>query len=151
MRLCGWMLAVTVLSAGSAQAQNVDIAQEIKKLEGQWLVAHRAYTPSKANAAVTKILMDLGTKVEIQDGKISAGDADKDGYHLDADFDPTSKPKNLDLTVPGEKKRVLLGIYFLEDDVLSIAVGTKDVRPKSFAITNDRVLLILKKARKQPN
>jgi uncharacterized protein (TIGR03067 family) len=151
MRLCGWMLAVAVVFSGSARAQNVDIAQEIKRLEGKWLVAHRAYSPSKTNAAVVKMLMDLGNKVEIAEGKITACDSDKEGYHLDADFDPASQPKHVDLTVPGEKKKVLLGIYFLEDDVLSIAVSPNDVRPKSFTIINDRVLLILKKARKQPH
>jgi uncharacterized protein (TIGR03067 family) len=149
MRLSGWVLAVAVLSGSFVRAQDADIAEEIKRLEGHWHVAHRAYSPAKTDAAVTKILMDLGNKIEIKDGKLSAYGPGKEEYHLDADFDPTSKPKNVDLRVPGDKKQVLLGIYSLENDVLSIAVSTKGVRPKSFTIMNERVVLILKKARRQ--
>jgi uncharacterized protein (TIGR03067 family) len=89
----------------------------------------------------------LGRRVEIKDGQFAACQPDQAGYHLLVDFDPTSKPKSVDLTVPGQKKIVLLGIYRLEDDVLSIAVSTADTRPETYMRPEDQVLLVMKRAR----
>src|SRR5260370_21524762 len=128
MRFRRCVIAFALLSAGLARALADDAATEAGKLEGQWRVAHRAYKDSKANADVSKILLNLGTKVEIKDGKLSSCDPDKAGRHLDVEFDGTVTPKTVDLTVPGKQKRVLLGIYRLEDDLLALALRTAHER-----------------------
>jgi uncharacterized protein (TIGR03067 family) len=149
MRFCGYALAVALLVDDVAPAQTVDVAAELQKLERQWLVAHVYYKPTKVNADLSKLLADLGHTVEIKDGKLTSLDADKAGFHLLADFDPTQKPKSVDLTIPGKKKQVLLAIYRLEDDVLSISVGAGNIRPELFMNPEEQVMLVLKGARKK--
>jgi len=127
-----------------------DPGADLKQIEGRWMVAHRAYTPSKANDRVGQLLTSLGQQVEIKDGKLSPADPKKGDVYLLVSFYPTTKPKAIDLKLPDKKEKALLGIYNLEDDILSLNVGTGDIRPKKFAIQEDQVVLILKRAPKKP-
>jgi uncharacterized protein (TIGR03067 family) len=139
---------VALLSGSAAPAWAADSA-ELKKIEGRWLVAHRYYKPSKVNTVVGKLLTELGHEVEIKDGKLSACDPKKAGQYLLLEIDPAARPKAIDLKVPDKKDQVLLGIYRLEDDVLSVAVGAGGQRPKAFMNPNGQVLLVLKRASKK--
>jgi uncharacterized protein (TIGR03067 family) len=147
MRLIRYVVAVALLGCGVASAQTVDVPAEMKKLERKWVLAHAHYTPSKATADVARILTNLGRRVEIRDGRLSASDSDKSDNYLLVDFDPTANPKTVDLRVPSKKDQVLLGIYRLDDDVLSLAVATQNVRPDSFRGPEDQIVLIFKRAR----
>jgi uncharacterized protein (TIGR03067 family) len=142
-------LGVALLSGGAALGGSPETAAELKKLEGRWLVAHRSYTPSKVTDPVAKLLTALGHRVEIKDGKLSALDADKEGTAYEISFDPAKNPKAVNLTVPGEKRQVLLGIYSLEDDILCLEFGTGKSRPKERLRPDDQVQLILKRAKDQ--
>jgi uncharacterized protein (TIGR03067 family) len=62
---------------------------------------------------------------------------------FDIKLDPSTSPKNIDLTLSGGDK-VLRGIYKLEDNVLSIAVSCTDDRPTTFDNRTKQVLLVLK-------
>jgi uncharacterized protein (TIGR03067 family) len=143
------VLALTaLLFAGGVAVAQAPGAAELKKLEGRWLVAHRHYTPSTVTDPVAQLLTGLGHVVEIRDGKLSARDPDKAGVYLTISFDSAAKPKAVDLKGPGKKDQVLLGIYSLENDVLSLEIGTGKVRPTSFMNPEDQVLLVLKRAPK---
>jgi uncharacterized protein (TIGR03067 family) len=144
----GYVFAVALFGYSVASAQTVDVPAEMKKLEQKWILAHSHYTPSKATADVAKILASLGRRVEIKDGRLSAFDSERNDNYLLVNFDPTANPKTVDLRVPSRKDQVLLGIYRLDDDVLSLAVATRHSRPESFRAPEDQIVLILKRARK---
>jgi uncharacterized protein (TIGR03067 family) len=148
MRLIG-CATVLLLAGNLAGAEPVKMAAEQKRLEGQWVIAQRSYTPTGATAQLGKLLTDLGQKVEIKQDKLSATDPDKAGRYLFVQFDPRSKPKALNLKIPGNDNQVLLGIYRLENDLLSLVIGTGNVRPKLFGPFDHQVLLVLKRAPKK--
>ena len=101
------------------------------------------------NASIGKLLTDLGHEVEIKNGKMSAVDAGKEGVYVLIDFIPKTTPKSVNLTIPGKTNTVLLGIYRLEGDILSIAVSAGNKRLESFTNPRDQVLLVLKRAPKK--
>jgi len=45
-------------------------------------------------------------------------------------YDPTSEPKEIDLSQPSDPNKVTYGIYKIEGDTLTISMGAK--RPKTF-------------------
>jgi uncharacterized protein (TIGR03067 family) len=144
MRFTRSLAAVTLLLFGVTLARADDAAPVPTNLDGQWLVAHRAYEPSDTNQPVADLLTGLGYKVQIAGGKLLALDDDKVGTYLSVTLDATATPPAIDLTVPGTNGRVLHGIYRLEDGVLSVAVGVGDARPTDFSISADQVLMVLK-------
>lgn len=148
MRFLGSVVAVALLVGGVEYARAGGAAAEMKKLEGTWLVAHRAYTPSPTTDPVGKLLTGLGSVVEIGDGKVTA--PDNPGQSLSITIKASATPKGIDLKVPGENGQVLPGVYVLEDDVLSLAVSTNGVRPKTATQGKDQVLLILKRKPSNP-
>jgi uncharacterized protein (TIGR03067 family) len=143
----GLVFSVALVAGGVACAQAVAPATELKQLEGRWLVAHRGYDLSKKTAEVAGLLTKLGAEVEIADGKLSAAGRAKTGYYLEAAFDPIARPKAIDLNVPGQQGRVLRGIYSHEVDVLTLAVGIGDARPRTLRPAKDQVVLILTRVR----
>lgn len=149
MRRIRFAFLVALLSGSAVSARADDSAAGPQTPEGRWLIAHRYYTPSEITAGVGKVLTDLGHEVEIKNGKLSACDSAKAGVYLLIDFQPNTTPKSVNLTIPGKKNTVLLGIYRLEGKILSIAVATGNKRPDSFTNPRDQVLLVLKRAPKK--
>jgi uncharacterized protein (TIGR03067 family) len=149
MRLIGFVCTLVLLSATETCAQTAKIATEQKKLEGQWLIVQRAYTPTKATAPLGKVLADLGSRVEIRQDKLVACDPDKGGTYFFIQFDPTKTPKIVNLKVPGKEDQVLPGIYCLENDLLSFVIGAGHTRPKYFGPFDNQVLLVLKRVPKK--
>lgn len=139
--------AATLLSGAAALVQAADEGTELQRLQDRWIVPHRYYTPSAATDPLAKLLTDLGNDVEIKNGKLSAREPDKEGRHLLIEFDSSTEPKNVNLRIPDQEDQVLLGIYKLEDDILSLAVGT-GTRPTEFSNSETQVLLILTRAPK---
>jgi hypothetical protein len=148
MRWFAIPLAVALLAGSVARTWAADPAANLKKLDGRYFVAHRAFTPSKTTDPVGNLLTSLGSEVEIKDGKLSAADPKKRGTYLLVTFYSSGKPLAVDLKRPDQKNKVLLGVYSLEGDVLAINVATGEKRPKSVRNTEGEVLLILKRAPK---
>ena len=69
-------------------------------------------------------------------------------YGYPSSYDWTS-PYTLNTVPDGLTNTVLLGIYRLEADILSIAVSAGNKRPESFTNPRDQVLLVLKRAPKK--
>jgi uncharacterized protein (TIGR03067 family) len=149
MRVIKFALLAALLSGGAALAQGPGAAPQVKKLDGRWLVVHRNYLPSPATDPVGKLLTNLGYAVEIRDGKLLARDPGKSDVYLLVTFDPTATPKAVDLKVPDKKDGVLLGIYRLDGDILTLAVGTGKSRPTTFSDPAHQVQLILKRVPKK--
>ncbi len=149
MRMIRFALLATLLCGSAASARADDTSAAPQTPDGRWIVTHRYYTPSEVNAAVGKLLTDLGNDVDIKNGKLSACDSTKAGFYLLVDFHPSTTPKSVNLKVPGKKETVLFGIYRFDGDVMSLAVGAGSKRPDGFSNPRDQVLLVLKRAPKK--
>src|SRR5215467_5155160 len=117
MRMIRLALLATLLSGSAASARGDDSPAAPPSPEGRWLVTHRSYTPSDVNAAVGKLLTDLGNEIEIKNGRLYPCDPSKGSFYLLVDFHPSTNPKSVDLTIPGKKQTILLGIYRFDGDV----------------------------------
>ena len=145
MRMIRFALAAALLASSAAPVQAGKSAAEV---EGRWLVVHRYYTPSKITGALGKVLTNLGTEVEIKNGKLSSRNANNQSVYLLAEFRTDTDPKAVDLRKPANPNQVLLGIYRLQGNLLTIEVGSGNQRPTGFMNAQDDVMLILKRAPK---
>jgi uncharacterized protein (TIGR03067 family) len=143
MRVPGLVFAAVILSGGVVCAQAGGPAGDFKQFKGSWNVAHRGYTPSPKTNEAAALLTKLGTHVVFTDGNLAPDDGGKSGYYLTVQLNPGSRPKGIDLTVPGEQGRVLHGIYTLDGQILTLAFGTGDDRPQGFRPADDRIVIIL--------
>lgn len=150
MRMIRFALLAGLLSASTAAIWADDSATGSETPDGRWIVAHRYYTPSKTTDAVGKLLTDLGREVEIKNGKLSASDPTKAGLYFLVDFLSNTTPKSVNLKVPGKRETLLLGIYRVEGDVMSLAIGAGNKRPETFTKPQEQVMLVLKRAPKKP-
>jgi hypothetical protein len=149
MRLSKCALLLVPLFGSAVVVRGDETSAAPQKPEGRWLVVHRVYTPSEITANVGKLLADLGNEVEIKNGRMSACNSAKAGFYLLVDFRPKTTPKAVDLKVPGQNERVLLGIYRMEGDVMSLAISAVNKRPDRFTNPRDQVLLVLKRPPKK--
>ncbi len=140
--------AAVLWCGAAAHVQSADSSAELKQVQDRWLVAHRYYTPSGITDSLGKLLTNLGEQVEIKDGMLSSRDPGKEDVYLLVDFNPSGDPKTVDMRVPDNEDAVLLGIYKLEDDILSLVVGTGN-RPTNFTNSETQVMLVLKRAAKK--
>ena len=142
------MLLVTVgLLAGAALGQ--DAAQELKKLEGAWVMVsgeEKGQKLSDESVKKAKLAMQ-GDKHTVKVGKDTII-----GTHK---LDPSKKPKEIDAmdTEGPFKGKAPLGIYKLEGDEFTVcfALPGKD-RPKEFTTKSGtgEILHVWKKEKKQP-
>jgi uncharacterized protein (TIGR03067 family) len=146
MRLTRFLLAAALLLGAALCARAEDpTARELRWLQGRWIVAKFLYTPSRTTDPVAGTLEALGGSLDIMDGKLSPNPPVKNAQALPIQFDPTAKPKSVDLTLPDG--RVLPGIYLLEADVLTLAVSTGDARPTTLRSAPGQVVVILTRFR----
>ena len=122
--------AAGLLLAGTAPLAAADgkedaVAEELKKLEGPWVVESAEYDGkevAKKDLIRTRIIFKSGRMIRFVRGKLVSSPIQ---------VDPAKKPKTIDITMPGENGDVRrLGIYELDGDTLKIATGKE--RPSGF-------------------
>lgn len=148
MRWLAISVAAILFSAGGAFAQEPEKPNppdEVKRLEGRWQVMQRVYKSSKEVDPVAELLTGLGFEVELANGKLLAHDKGKEGRHLHITMDPSQFPKLVDLRLPGEKDRVLRGIYWQIDEILVLAINATEERPRSQEELSKAVLLLMRR------
>src|SRR5207244_1966927 len=141
------LIALFVLAGGAARAAD-SVADEVKKLQGEWQVV-------EAEAKGKKVAKDdadaKNMRFVIKDNELTVGAADGSGAKRQKTFklDPAKMPKEIDITsLDGQEKDTTAAcIYKLEKDRLTICMPyfTKDpsVRPKEFkAGVDDGIMLI---------
>ncbi|HEV3258418.1 MAG TPA: hypothetical protein VG013_16175 [Gemmataceae bacterium] len=137
MRSIGLAFAVLLVSGSVAPTQ----AATPGPLDGNWFIAHRAYTPSDARDPIAQGIIALGYGIKIQNGTVTATDAGAPNYSIAIAFDQ-SNPQAVDFVVGGGQL-VVHGIYRIEENVLSIAVGFGSARPTTFDDTTNQMLVVM--------
>jgi uncharacterized protein (TIGR03067 family) len=123
-----------------------DAKKELEALQGEWTMFALEQRGEKKDA----LKATLTIKGEQWILNSSEG---KGGGGVDTTFkiDPSKNPKTIDLTFKlGEKENRSLGIYKLEDDLLTMCRTTGGAdRPKEFKTTEDAgILVVWKRAKK---
>ena len=137
------MAPTLLLLAGTLAAPNL---KDDNPLAGWWVLKTMTvagYTvPDRKKAYVF-----------LTDGRL--GDADEPGETASAagtySYDRRKDPPHIDFVdTPGGKPRTMPGIYKLEGDTLTVAIGREGVRPTRFESPDgsDVTLLVLTRARK---
>jgi uncharacterized protein (TIGR03067 family) len=125
-----------------AQPKKDPVAQDLKALEGTWLVISHEINGQKASDT------DFRTfeKIVVSGGKMHFAD----DIVLPFTIDPTKSPKAIDLDLPGVMMAGahLKGIYSLEKDELKLCHSQSPVgkRPKQFS--SDKLELFVLKRKK---
>jgi uncharacterized protein (TIGR03067 family) len=131
MRLC---LPLLLLVGGAAVAD--DKSDEVKKLEGTWLIESvsldgKVIENSKGGQVV--IAGDTLTLTH-RSGKVQP---------FTFKVDPAKKPKTMDLDLPEGPAQAL--IYDLDGDALRLVVGEPDKRPAGFADKGHHLITLKRK------
>src|SRR5581483_4019740 len=116
-------LAGAALALGADDKKDDAAKEELKKLEGTWLLVSAEEDGQK--------MPDNGVKIKavVKGDKLTLhfGEQTLEGT---ISVDPSKKPKEIDTVTTADKKKSL-GIYDLDGDTLKICVG-KSERPKEF-------------------
>jgi uncharacterized protein (TIGR03067 family) len=131
--------ALLLLGAEPSDAAKADL----KKMQGEWTVEKAVRDGKAAPAEVLKQM-----KVTIADSKITIDDGSARDESAHMTLDPSKKPAEIDLALStGGKPGLILGIYELESDTLTICWNKDGARPKTFVIDEDakNILLVLKR------
>jgi hypothetical protein len=136
MRLLAGFAALAAVLCAAAPARADD---GLTSIRGGWIVAQRVYTSGSAADGVGSLLTELGFKVSFTDGKLSSRDACNSNYLVTSG----NGSGTIDLTDPNTNT-VHPGIFVLNGNILSIAVGAGTTRPSSFTGDDSQVLLVLK-------
>jgi uncharacterized protein (TIGR03067 family) len=110
--------------------------KELKKLQGTWTAVESQMEGLKD----TKIHVKLQWVFQGKELFVKSGD--KRVKQGSVEVDPSRKPKTIDLLIEG--KPVLLGIYELKGDTLTVCWAGKE-RPKEFKAKGNTVVNILKR------
>ncbi len=142
------LLAGICPRAGAGDAKATAVKEDLKKLEGTWIVASREANGKDAPSEQSKgTVLFKADKVSLcgPDGEV-IGEAT-------ITIDPTRKPKHIDLTITkgtGDFKKYegkkSLGIYELDGDTLKACwtlYGAERERPDAFATKPDSGLLLV--------
>jgi hypothetical protein len=118
-------------------------ADDWRQLEGSWIIVQQLYTPSPKADKVAAYLFRLGNEVRIHKGMLAPEDKGRSDYHLLVQLFPSSRPKGIDLKVPGDPGLVLPGVYALDGQILNLVIGLNNRRPTTVQPGEDRLVLIL--------
>ena len=116
-----------------------DASDEMKKLEGTWVVDSATMDGKPDKDAKGGQVVFAGNKITL---KKADGTEEKFTYKVD----PSKKPKTMDF-VPDEKKpnsATGAGIYELDGDTLKACIGPPDKRPTEFS-DKGQMLMVLKR------
>jgi uncharacterized protein (TIGR03067 family) len=133
------LLAVGITALMTAGARADPGGEEMKKLEGAWVVHSATRDGKTLNHLKDGQMVFAGDKLTI---KPAAGDDETVTYKVD----PSQKPKRMDLDPENKKLTADLGkaIYELNGDTLKLCLGPPDKRPTEFT-DKDRALIMLKR------
>jgi uncharacterized protein (TIGR03067 family) len=132
-----WRVAVAGMVCSVVLVARADgPPDEMKKLEGTWLVHKATYNGKPVEGF--KGWVFAGEKLTL---KSAVGKEENFTYKVD----PSQKPKTMDFT-PEKKERGALGkaIYVLEGETLKVCLGPPEKRPTEFT-DKDQVLIVLKR------
>ena len=131
-RLFGVMLlAGAALAVGADDKKDDAAKEELKKMEGTWLLVS-----GESNGEVMPAEMVKTIKAVLKGDKLSIHFGDKMVFEGTMTVDPTKKPKTMDTVMTADKTKGV-AIYELDGDSFKICVGNKGERPKEFTGKKD--------------
>ena len=137
MRSIGLAVAVVLLAGAVVPTQ----AAAAGPLDGNWNIAHRAYTPSSDRDPVAQFIMNMGNGIQIQNNQVTPNNGNNWGFTVAVVFDP-SNPRNVDFSM-NNRRLVLHAIYRIDGNVLTIAMSFDRRRPTTFDDTVNNLVIIL--------
>ena len=119
---------------------------DLDKLQGTWNVITMSGDESDANDDPTKVTFSFKGDTVTISHKDHLGQSAMLRFVLG----PSTKPKHIDFAPPSEKLKPSLGIYNLDEDDLSMCLGTPDCgRPTAFITQRKATLFTLKRAKNE--
>jgi uncharacterized protein (TIGR03067 family) len=127
-RLFGVMLlAGAALAVGADDKKDDAVKEELKKMEGTWLLVS-----GESNGEMMPAEMVKTIKAVLKGDKLSIHFGDNMVFEGTMTVDPSKKPKTMDTVTTTDKDKKGLAIYELDGDNFKICVGNKGERPKEF-------------------
>jgi uncharacterized protein (TIGR03067 family) len=120
------LLTSAALVLGADDKKDDAVKEELKKMEGTWLLVSGESNGEQMPAEMVKTI-----KAVVKGDKLSIHFGDNMVFEGTMSVDPTKKPKTMD-TVSGKDNMKGVAIYELDGDNFKICVGNKGERPKEF-------------------
>lgn len=128
-------------------ADDVPLANEIAKLEGNWIVQHFELSGKVVSPEELKRMQEQ--KFTFQGDKLRVGRREKADKEYSIKLDLTTKPRQMDIiSAKGNRTRNRPAIYLLDGDTLKICQAPVDEeRPKEFSspVDSKLALMVLKR------
>jgi uncharacterized protein (TIGR03067 family) len=142
MRLLSFVVVALVLTVAASAPAGDAVKDEMKKLEGTWVVQSFSEKGKVNEEMKGTELTFAGANLTL---KMKKGDEQKE-MKATYKIDPTKKPKTIDVLGEG-KKHEMRAIYQLEGDTLRVCHGVKEEeRPTDF--TDENVVIVTLKRKK---
>jgi uncharacterized protein (TIGR03067 family) len=127
------LLAGAALALGADDKKDEPVKDELKKLEGTWMLVSSEHNGEKAPADAIK-----NAKAVVKGDKVTLSVDGKEIMEITMTVDPTKKPKTIDATATSgqDKGKKSVGIYELDGDNFKICYAEKE-RPKEFSAKKD--------------
>ena len=147
MRLHALLLFVVSMQIAADQPSDDAIKNEMKKLDGTWVVQSVVRDPREKGEGECK---DLRIIVSSRNVVVKAAGEDKTLGKAVIKIDPTKKPKTIDITGEGEMEAVR-SIYELERDTLRVCWGPSEKMQRPTQLTSKpgsgQSLVVLKRGK----
>jgi uncharacterized protein (TIGR03067 family) len=121
------LLAGTALAIGADDKKDDAAKEELKKMEGTWLLVS-----GESNGEMMPAEMVKTIKAVLKGDKLSIHFGDNMVFEGTMTVDPSKKPKTMDTVSAKDKNVKGVAIYELDGDSFKICVGTKGERPTEF-------------------